>query len=175
MLTDGDNDTLLLMANINNVQHNFTGNSISALMEEFRWFSPLPPPKPTLFFLPPRPHHHQGSRWGPYFEDGPGPHNITARVGQTVRLDCKIGLLHDKTVSGFGACAYKRRLSVKIGICLYLKKSARLISFSVVITLLVWQKPIFPIRCSPTALYVHLKLWLNFKVFKECHLFLRRN
>lgn len=55
------------------------------------------PPRPT-FFLPRQPHHHQGSRWGPYFEEGVGPHNITARVGSTVRLDCKIGMLHDKTV-----------------------------------------------------------------------------
>jgi hypothetical protein len=44
-------------------------------------------------------HHHQGPRWGPYFEEGAEPQNVTARVGSTVRLDCKIGMLHDKTVS----------------------------------------------------------------------------
>lgn len=52
-------------------------------------------PRPT-FVLPPRPHN---SRWGPYFEDGPDPVNITATVGSTIRMDCKLGMLHDKTVS----------------------------------------------------------------------------
>lgn len=45
--------------------------------------------------------HHQhevGSKWSPLFEDGPGPVNVTARIGSTVQLDCKIQLLHDKTV-----------------------------------------------------------------------------
>lgn len=45
--------------------------------------------------------HHQhevGSKWSPLFEGGPGPVNVTARIGSTVQLDCKIQLLHDKTV-----------------------------------------------------------------------------
>lgn len=37
-------------------------------------------------------------KFGPYFEDGPEDKNITARIGSTVLLDCKIGMLHDKTV-----------------------------------------------------------------------------
>jgi len=45
--------------------------------------------------------HHQhevGSKWSPLFEDGPGPINVTARIGSTVQLNCKIQLLYDKTV-----------------------------------------------------------------------------
>lgn len=37
-------------------------------------------------------------RFGPYFEDGLGPFNVTARIGSTVLLDCRIGMLQDKTV-----------------------------------------------------------------------------
>lgn len=55
---------------------------------------------PNFVPWPPSTHHdHKGTRWGPYFEEGAEPQNVTARVGSTVRLDCKIGLLRDKTVS----------------------------------------------------------------------------
>ncbi|XP_050547958.1 uncharacterized protein LOC126909563 [Daktulosphaira vitifoliae] len=43
--------------------------------------------------------HEVGSKWSPLFEDGPGPINVTARIGSTVLLDCKIQLLYDKTVT----------------------------------------------------------------------------
>ncbi len=54
-----------------------------------------------LITLPPRPagRYYLNSRWGPYFEEGAEPTNLTTRVGETVLLNCKIGLLHDKTVS----------------------------------------------------------------------------
>lgn len=38
-------------------------------------------------------------KFGPYFEDGDRELNITARIGSTVLLDCKIGMLGDKEVS----------------------------------------------------------------------------
>lgn len=48
---------------------------------------------------PPRSPHNKASAWGPFFEEGSEPHNMTAKLGTTVLLDCKIGLLYDKTVS----------------------------------------------------------------------------
>ncbi|KAK3923238.1 Triple functional domain protein [Frankliniella fusca] len=53
----------------------------------------LPPPA-----LKKHMHSAQG-HFGPYFEDGPGPHNVTTRVGSTVTLNCRVGMLQDKTVS----------------------------------------------------------------------------
>lgn len=40
-------------------------------------------------------------KFGPYFEDGDQELNITARIGSTVLLDCKIGMLGDKEVREF--------------------------------------------------------------------------
>ncbi|XP_051175481.1 uncharacterized protein LOC127290747 [Leptopilina boulardi] len=38
-------------------------------------------------------------KYTPYFEDGDEPQNVTARIGNTVVLDCKIGMLSNKTVT----------------------------------------------------------------------------
>ncbi|XP_011872442.1 PREDICTED: uncharacterized protein LOC105564583 [Vollenhovia emeryi] len=38
-------------------------------------------------------------KFGPYFEDGDQEINVTARIGSTVLLDCKIGMLGDKKVT----------------------------------------------------------------------------
>ncbi|XP_029164959.1 uncharacterized protein LOC114936101 [Nylanderia fulva] len=38
-------------------------------------------------------------KFGPYFEDGDREINVTARIGSTVLLDCKIGMLGDKQVT----------------------------------------------------------------------------
>ncbi|CAL7946197.1 unnamed protein product [Xylocopa violacea] len=38
-------------------------------------------------------------KFGPYFEDGDQEMNITARIGSTMLLDCKIGMLGDKKVT----------------------------------------------------------------------------
>lgn len=65
-------------------------------------------------WLPAVHHHHQGTRWGPYFEGGSEPQNITARVGSTVQLDCKIGMLKDKTVSVLKCVApYKQQFAAR--------------------------------------------------------------
>ncbi|XP_071449328.1 limbic system-associated membrane protein-like [Hetaerina americana] len=68
--------------------------------------TPLPgsvSPTTTHPWLPPvhHPVHHHGpkSRFGPYFEEGADGSNVTARLGSTVRMDCKIGMLQDKTVT----------------------------------------------------------------------------
>ncbi|XP_047111702.1 uncharacterized protein LOC124788475 [Schistocerca piceifrons] len=41
-------------------------------------------------------HHHHD--WGPHVESSEGG-NVSVRVGQTATLDCRVQLLHDKTVS----------------------------------------------------------------------------
>ncbi|XP_017891265.1 uncharacterized protein LOC108631670 [Ceratina calcarata] len=38
-------------------------------------------------------------KYGPYFEDGDEEMNFTARIGSTMLLDCKIGMLGDKEVT----------------------------------------------------------------------------
>ncbi|XP_050461532.1 uncharacterized protein LOC126856757 [Cataglyphis hispanica] len=38
-------------------------------------------------------------KFGPYFEDGDQEMNVTTRIGSTVLLDCKIGMLGDKKVT----------------------------------------------------------------------------
>ncbi|XP_063239098.1 basement membrane-specific heparan sulfate proteoglycan core protein-like [Bacillus rossius redtenbacheri] len=43
-----------------------------------------------------RPHYHPH---GTFFEDGPRPLRVTARVGSTVTLDCKVAMLQGKTVT----------------------------------------------------------------------------
>ena len=56
--------------------------------------------RPPVKF-PVLPHYHHGPRWGPYFEEETDKQNVTVRVGTTVQLDCKIGMLQDKMVSLF--------------------------------------------------------------------------
>lgn len=37
-------------------------------------------------------------KYAPFFEDGDQPQNVTARIGTTVKLNCRIGMLTNKTV-----------------------------------------------------------------------------
>ncbi|KAG8227810.1 hypothetical protein J437_LFUL014340 [Ladona fulva] len=79
----------------------------SAVTTSYRPQSPGAIAGPAITIIPPwvppmhhDVHHHGGtSRFGPYFEEGADGSNVTARLGSTVRLDCKIGMLQDKTVS----------------------------------------------------------------------------
>lgn len=59
----------------------------------------MPRPGITLAQPPPRSPNSYGFSGGPFFEDGPEAQNITAKLGTSILLDCKIGLLYDKTVS----------------------------------------------------------------------------
>lgn len=43
--------------------------------------------------------HHHDHRWGPYFEDGQNFTTLAVPVGGTMHLDCRVGMLQDKTVS----------------------------------------------------------------------------
>ncbi|XP_049809934.1 uncharacterized protein LOC126252963 [Schistocerca nitens] len=43
-------------------------------------------------------HHHHQHDWGPHVESSEAG-NVSVRIGQTATLDCRVQLLHDKTVS----------------------------------------------------------------------------
>ncbi|XP_046400697.1 uncharacterized protein LOC124166986 [Ischnura elegans] len=51
-------------------------------------------------------HHHDSSkrpnagqgRWGPYFEDPENATSVSVPLGGSVHLNCRVGMLHDKTV-----------------------------------------------------------------------------
>ncbi|KAK7577988.1 hypothetical protein V9T40_010193 [Parthenolecanium corni] len=72
----------------------------STLKKTYNW-SISAKPYHKLITLPPRPRgrYYSNSRWGPYFEEGAEPTNMTARVGSVVHLNCKIGFLQNKTVT----------------------------------------------------------------------------
>lgn len=69
--------------------------------------------------FPIAPHYHlPDSRWGPFFEEGSETQNVTTRVGSTILLDCRIGLLQDKMVSRASVLDY-----IKLKISTIFKKS----------------------------------------------------
>lgn len=43
--------------------------------------------------------HHPNHPWGPHFEEN--IINVTVREFQTIHLDCRVGLIEDKLVSGY--------------------------------------------------------------------------
>lgn len=69
-------------------------------------------------------------RFGPYFEDGLGPFNVTARIGSTVLLDCRIGMLQDKTVC---LCLFSNKFLIEsltiYRFCLFITTKYFLIAF----------------------------------------------
>ena len=50
-------------------------------------------------------------KFGPYFEDGDQEINITARIGSTMLLDCKIGMLGNKEVISFCLVSFSSSFS----------------------------------------------------------------
>ncbi|KAK7571969.1 hypothetical protein V9T40_014441 [Parthenolecanium corni] len=79
--------------------HEIAGESTDADDGHHITMTELPRHGITLAQPPPRSPNSHGSSGGPFFEEGPEPQNVTAKLGTSVLLDCKIGLLYDKTVS----------------------------------------------------------------------------
>ncbi|XP_066583012.1 uncharacterized protein [Prorops nasuta] len=72
--------------------------SIRSEMENRIGLAASPTPRsPRKFVLPSG--DRSFGKFGPFFEDGDKEMNVTARIGSTVLLDCKIGMLADKQVT----------------------------------------------------------------------------
>ncbi|KAG8265781.1 hypothetical protein J6590_086828 [Homalodisca vitripennis] len=91
-LVAAENDTLLYSVNETTSLYSETTAETSP-----DWPVTVLPPRPT--FIMPFVIQPSNDRWGPYFEDGDGTVNVTARVGSNVQFDCRIGMLQGKTQS----------------------------------------------------------------------------